>query len=517
MINRNSLVTNLMITDQISKVGQTTVGHLLREQANIRPFELAVEGSDVSWTYSAFNQRVNRLANFLVSNGFRHGDRVAILSENRPEYMEVEFAAAKLGMVVAALNWRLAYDEQLYCIQLTRPKILFVSPRFTKDVFGLAPNVKNIVKFDSEYELLLSRQKNSEPESAVNAEDPLLILFTSGTTGRPKGAIISHRAFVSRLCVFCSDYGMTRFDTFAAWAPMFHMASTDLSIGMLLIGGKVVQIDGFDVNRLVKIISSERLGWLVLMPGVIDRLIDYLKVHEVKPKGILMIGAMPDLLPRRQLTEITRLLRSPYLNSFGSTETGIPPCSGSLLDPGGSHSKLSKMQNSFCEVRLVDSEGEEVPEGVTGELIIRGPTLFSGYWSAADANKEEFRDGWFKMGDLFRRNADGSYDFVDRAKYMIKSGGENIYPAEIERVLLEENRVAEVVVVRKTDKKWGEVPVAVVARKDPNLTEQELLARCRERLAGYKQPKQIIFIGIDAMPRSTTGKIQRRKIESLFS
>ena len=165
---------------------------------------------------------------------------------------------------------------------------------------------------------------------------------------------------------------------------------------------------------------------------------------------------------------------------------------------------------------MVDSEGEEVPEGVTGELIIRGPTLFSGYWSAAAANKEEFRDGWFKMGDLFRRNADGSYDFVDRAKYMIKSGGENIYPAEIERVLLEENRVAEVVVVRKTDKKWGEVPVAVVARKDPNLTEQELLARCRERLAGYKQPKQIIFIGIDAMPRSTTGKIQRRKIESLF-
>ena len=130
-------------------------------------------------------------------------------------------------------------------------------------------------------------------------------------------------------------------------------------------------------------------------------------------------------------------------------------------------------------------------------------------------NKEEFRDGWFKMGDLFRRNADGSYDFVDRAKYLIKSGGENIYPAEIERVLLEENRVAEVVVVRKTDKKWGEVPVAVVARKDPSLTEQELLARCRERLAGYKQPKQIIFIGIDAMPRSTTGKIQRRKIESL--
>ena len=121
------------------------------------------------------------------------------------------------------------------------------------------------------------------------------------------------------------------------------------------------------------------------------------------------------------------------------------------------------------------------------------------------------------MGDLFRRNPDGTLDFVDRAKYMIKSGGENIYPAEIERVLLEENRVAEVVVVRKTDKKWGEVPVAVVARKDPNLTEQELLARCRERLAGYKQPKQIIFIGIDAMPRSTTGKIQRRKIESLFS
>lgn len=507
------MASNRIIMEEVSSAGQTTIGRLLREQVRTRGDTIAVESSSVNWTYRDFNDRVNRLANFLVSRGFRHGDRVAILSENRSEYLELEFAAAKLGMIVAALNWRLAGDEQTHCISLTSPRIGFVSPRFVNALQDLAHGMEDVLVFGAEYELLLSQAPNFEPDDIASPEDPLVILYTSGTTGRPKGAVISHRAFLARLCVFCSDYGMTRSDTFVAWPPMFHMASTDLSIGMLLIGGKVIQVDGFDVDRLVDIVSSERLGWFVIMPGVVERLIECLKVRSVIPKRILMIGAMADLLPRHQIAEITHLLRSPYLNSFGSTETGIPPCSGGLLAPGRTHVPLSKIQSSFCEVRLVNSEGEVVPDGTPGELIIRGPTLFSGYWSADDVNKEEFSGGWFHMGDIFCRNSDGSYDFVDRAKYLIKSGGENIYPAEIERVLLEDDRVTDAVVVRRSDPKWGEVPVAVVARKEATLTKVELLQICRKYLAGYKQPKQIYFVPLEDIPRSTTGKIQRHEVE----
>ena len=172
------------------------------------------------------------------------------------------------------------------------------------------------------------------------------------------------------------------------------------------------------------------------------------------------------------------------------------------------------MQNRFCEIRLVDADDRDVGPGEPGELAIRGPTVFSGYWNADSTNARDFRGGWFHMGDMFVRNPDGTLDFVDRVKYMIKSGGENIYPAEIERVLMLEARVADAIVVRRPDPKWGEVPVAVVARKDDSLTAAELLSRCRENLAGYKQPKDVVFVDLEQLPRSTTGKIQRHEVEA---
>jgi fatty-acyl-CoA synthase len=175
--------------------------------------------------------------------------------------------------------------------------------------------------------------------------------------------------------------------------------------------------------------------------------------------------------------------------------------------------RLSKQQSPFCEVRLVDGDDREVPDGSPGELCMRGPTLFSGYWRAPEVNEKDFRGGWFHMGDVFVRNTDGTLDFVDRVKYLIKSGGENIYPAEIERVMLQDERVADVAVVRRADTRWGEVPVAFVARHDDSLSADVLQQLCRARLAGYKQPKAIYFIAPDEFPRSASGKIQRHELE----
>jgi len=502
------------MTDVTQAASHATVGGLLRQQARIRPDAIAVVDGRVRWTYGAFNRRVNRLANALAARGVGRGDRVAMLSENRAEYVEVEFACAKLGAIVAALNWRLAADELDYCVELTAPGIGVVSPRFAAALAKIDHGMGEVIELGAPYEAALDEASDAEPPDAAQPEDGLVILYTSGTTGRPKGAVVSHRAFLFRVLVFCADYGITGGDCFPAWAPMFHMASTDLAIGTLLIGGTVYQIDGFDLDALMPIVAREKVGWLVLMPGVVERLIERLGAAPVTPAGLKMIGAMADLIPPRQIGEVTRLLDTPFLNSFGSTETGIPPASGALIPPGVVPDSLSKQQSSYCEVRLVDEDDNDVADGATGELAIRGPTLFSGYWRADEANAREFRGGWFHMGDMFRRNPDGSLDFVDRAKYLIKSGGENIYPAEIERVLLEDPRVADAVVVRRADETWGEVPVAVVARTDDSLSAEMLEARCRGRLAGYKRPKEIRFVALADLPRGTTGKIQRHEVEA---
>ena len=319
---------------------------------------------------------------------------------------------------------------------------------------------------------------------------------------------------LARVMVFCADYGVSRHHAFPAWAPMFHMASTDQCIGTLLLGGRAVLIDGFDLDHLWPVLREHRIGWMILMPGVIDRLLERHAVDPLAPKDILFIGAMADLIPRHQIAEVTRALEAPYLNSFGSTETGIPPASGSLIPIGVTPEHLSKQLSSFCEVRLVDANDADVADGEPGELAFRGPTLFSGYWQADATNAADFRGGWFHLGDMFRRNPDGTYDFVDRAKYMIKTGGENVYPAEIEQVLLANSHVADAVVVRRADPQWGEVPIAIVAPNDDGLSTEDLMDACRARLAGYKRPKEIRVVALEDLPRSTTGKIQRHEIEA---
>jgi fatty-acyl-CoA synthase len=223
---------------------------------------------------------------------------------------------------------------------------------------------------------------------------------------------------------------------------------------------------------------------------------------------------MADLVTPHVLAEVTELLGAPYLNSFGSTETGLPPATRSLIAIGEIPNRLSKQQSAFCEVKLVDPDDNEVETGLPGELAIRGPTLFSGYWQAEETNAHDFRGGWFHMGDVFRRNDDGTLDFVDRAKYMIKSGGENVYPAEIERVLMSDPRITEAAVVRAPDAKWGEVPVAFVSRRDSTITDADLLGLCRRDLAGYKCPRQFRFIEFSEFPRSTSGKVQRHELEA---
>jgi fatty-acyl-CoA synthase len=488
----------------------STVASLFASRARVVPRAPAAADQRVARTYGELAERVARLAGLLRARGVGPGDRVAILSHNRVEYLELFLAAAWIGAVAACQNWRLSAGELGHCVDLVAPSLLVASP---EEASRLAARPEPLLVLGEELERPLAGTEPIAEPHPVDPEAPLLILYTSGTTGLPKGAVISHRAEIARNLVLRAEFAIAPADAYVAWSPLYHMGGAEYSLGTLMAGGAVHVVDGFQPDRLVELVAREPLGWLLLMPGMVGRFADVLEARAIRPRGVKVCGVMADLVPPLDIARVTRLLGAPYANTFGATETGCPPCSSSLIPVGVAPTRLSKQQSPFCEVRLVDEDDREVPDGQPGELCMRGPTLFSGYWAAPEVNAAEFRGGWFHMGDVFLRNPDGTLDFVDRRKYLIKSGGENIYPAEIERVLLRDPRVAEAAVVRRRDPTWGEVPVAFVARTDPTLTADELIAACRAELAGYKRPRAIRFIELAEFPRSASGKVQRHELE----
>lgn len=501
------------MSDPVTEAGRLTVYGLFRSRVRRDGGALAVEAGSRRITYAELDDRVRRLSEGLARRGIGRGDRIALLSENRIEYVEIELAAARLGAIVACQNWRLSGSELRHCVALVEPRLAIVSGRFAAAFAAIDPGPVPVVDLERDYEALLAAAPPEGPDPAVDPEDGIVILYTSGTTGLPKGALVSHRAEIARMMVLRLDLRATEEDGFVAWAPLFHMGSTDQMLGALMSGAAVIVVDGFDGHAIVDAIMRHRLGWLLLMPGSIEPVVEILKTDGRRPRGVRACGAMADLVPTKLIAELSGALGAPYLNSFGSTETGLPPLSAVLLPPGEAPTSLAKRPSAGCDIRLVDPDGAEVPDGESGEAAVRGPTVFSGYWNAPEANARDFAGGRFRMGDLFRRDETGGYHFVDRAKYMIKSGGENIYPAEIERVLLADPRVADAVVVRRPDPTWGEVPVAFVAAAEEGLTAQDIEALCRRELAGYKRPKEVRFVAFADFPRSTTGKIMRHEIE----
>ena len=492
-----------------------TVADLFLAQVHSVGAEVALQQGALRRTYRELNARVNRLAHALAALGVARGARIAVLSENRSEYLELELAAAKLGAIVACQNWRQADPELEYCLRLVEPAVVMHSERYRPLVQRLAHGAPATLCLGEAYESLLAGASAAEPQAAVSPEDGLVLLYTSGTTGNPKAALISHRAVIARSLVSALDRPMEREDAFAAWTPLFHMGASDHALSTLMRGGKVILMDGFDPAALVRILACERLGWLHVMPGTAGRLLAELQSSALRPKAIRYIGVMADLTPRPHIAKLTRLLGAPYVNTFGSTEAGSIASKGQI-PVGVLPQRLSKQQSSLCRIRLVDAQDRDVAEGEPGEMLVRGPSLFSGYWQAAELDAEVFRDGWFHSGDVFVRHADGSLDFVDRRKYLIKSGGENIYPAEIERLLLGSPRIADAVVVRRPDPKWGEVPVAFIVRADPGLRADEVRSLCDGQLARYKLPREIRFVDAAELPRSASGKIIRGELERML-
>ena len=492
-----------------------TVATLFRQRVAIDGDRVALVDLDRQLTYRQLETRSNRLANVLIEQGIAAGDRVAMLAKNCAEYVELELACAKIGAIVCALNWRLATPELEHCIRLVSPKVLVHQAEFEQPWQQLGPSIEQVLVIGDDYEQRLTKASDQIVCRELDAEDGLIIIYTSGTTGLPKGALISHRAMIARSMAYLVEMGIDSSQGFIAWPPFYHMASTDQALATLMTGGTVYVVDGYLPDQIMDILEQTAVGWLALMPGMVGQFVEDAKKRPkpLQPVGLQYVGAMADLVPPQEIAAATRLLNAPYANTFGSTETGLPPATSSSFPVGEAPTRRAKRISSLCEIRLVDENDNDVPDGVPGELLFRGPTLFSGYWNAAETNRKDFRGGWFHLGDLFIRQPDGTIDFVDRSKYMIKSGGENIYPAEIERVLLKHDGVQDAAVVKQQDERWGEVPIAYVALHDDTITEEQLLDFCRQQLASYKLPKAIHFINFEQFPRSTAGKIQHHKLE----
>ncbi len=337
-----------------------TIGDCLLTQTRLRPDHPAVQDGERRLNFRQFNERVNRLAHVLIGLDIGRGDRVAILAENRLEYLELLFAAGKLGAIVAAQNWRLSERELRHCIALVTPKATLVSPLYAETMQRLGDIGGEQIALGDDYEQRLARARNTEPARFVDDEDGLVILYTSGTTGLPKGALISHRAQIARMLSSCADFLLSPGDSFVAWAPMYHMASADQSIHALCLGGKVVVIPRYDPGRLIHAIETEPQWWLLLMPGMIGELIAEIRRRPITPAPIKLAGAMADLVPLHQIAEITGLLRTPYANTLGSTEAGLPPFSAGRFAPGIVPERLSKTPCASGAFRLVDPEDRDV-------------------------------------------------------------------------------------------------------------------------------------------------------------
>lgn len=508
-----------------------TLGDQLRKTARMNPDRLAVDDGSVTLTYAELDERSDRLANALRDRGYVPGEStVAVLSENRGETVTLAYACAKLGCLLATLNWRLEREELVHCADLVTADVLFVSDRFTEQadwVVADGESTPEVVGYggdgDGAYDTLVAGGTATDPlpDGRVDPEQGFAVLNTSGTTGLPKGVVVSHRAILSRVVQITIDYGLERGDNYPAWGPMFHPAGVTW-IGLTAVHcGTFHPIDGFDPERITDVVlgSDRPISWLFLVPGVVERLADHVEERGLAPEAfpeIRTMGALPDMIEPERIKRITELFDAPFQNTYGAAEDGHA-ASGSKIPVGVAPDEevLRKHETSLIDVKFIDECWNETDDE-EAEMALRGPSLCSGYIANPEANGEDFRNGWFRTGDVFERHEDGTYTFVSRRKYLIKPGGENVYPAELEEILVAHDAVEEVVVVRTDDPDWGEVPRAVVGVRDvenPDELRAELLALVEAELARYKLPHYIKFVDAERFGRSATGKIVRAEIE----
>jgi fatty-acyl-CoA synthase len=501
---------------------------LLTKRANLTPNREALYDTTngVRYTYTELNQRANRAANFLHEKyGVQKGDRVSILAHNHVAYVDLLFGIGKIGAILAPLNWRLTSRELTYIVNDCQPKVLIVGPEFVPVFYEMrgAIHVEHVISLEGanisgakSYEELLEQAPADEPKQVVLAEDDgYCILYTSGTTGRPKGAVLPHRQILWNAINTVISWGLSEKDISPILTPMFHSGGLFVFlVPLFYAGGRIIMARTFDPDVSLRLIVNEKCTVILGVPTLFQVWMNSSQFESVNFSHVhfFISGGAP--CPPSLIEAWSSRKGVTMRQGYGLTEVGVNCFS--MTDEDALRKIGSVGKPIFhSEMRLVDEQGNDVPLGATGELIIKGPHVCTGYWNNEEATKQSSKDGWFYTGDMARMDEEGYFYIAGRFKDMIISGGENVYAAEVEAVFREHEAVADAALIGQTDEKWGEVGLMIVACKPNQSVEvEELLRFCAGRLAKYKIPKRIEFV--KALPYSPYGKVIKAELKKLF-
>lgn len=505
------------------------IGYWVYKNADLYPDKVAVKDDQRSFTYSQLNQRTNKLANALKKLGLEKGDRVSSILRNCAEYVEIEFALAKFGGIMVPLNYRLTPTELEYIINDAGSKVIIYESLFVPLIDSIKDKVKTVEHYillgqgeeKIKYEEFLSSGSDEEAiADDVDFDDPHLICYTAGTTGRPKGVVLTQgNTWWHTINGFLE--GMTP-ETYSLVAlPFFHTGGINGSCNPVIhMGGRVYMLRKFNPADVLKIIMEEKINGMTGVPAIFLAMTQVPEWENFRmEEGVFISGGAP--LPISLIRKYHEKGMS-FKQGYGLTETA-PGCTG--MNPGDDLKKPGSVGKAvfYCDVRIIDDAGDECPPGNEGEIIVKGPNVTPGYWNNQDETKKALRkwkDGsiWLFTGDIAKRDEDGYFYIVGRKTEMIISGGEHIFPREIEDILISHPKIKDVAVIGIPDERWGEIPMAVVNVKDAKspLTEQEILKFLEGKIARFKLPKKIKFQD-ESIPRNPAGKILKRELLERYS
>jgi fatty-acyl-CoA synthase len=483
---------------------------LIAKRAALMPGKVALEdaASGRTFTYAELDARAGRAACAMEDRGVGGGDRVALLSRNRIEFFELLFGCAKLGAILVPLNWRMPAAELDGLIADCAPALLIHGAGEAEAARALAA-APTLLDLDGDYETLLAAAPARPRRARWPAASTWYLIYTSGTTGRPKGVIYTFRMALANHVNIGGAIGLASTDATPAFLPFFYTAGINLhALPTLIAGGRVIVMEGFDADMLVGLLEARRLDTLFAVPTVYHSLLDHPRFAAAPLAHVRHWGCGGAPLPDA-LAEACRALGIKVCNGMGMTETGP---TAFLVDPADAWDRIGSVGKPqlLCLARIVDGAGREVADGEVGDLQFAGPGVTPGYWQNEEATRAAFTaDGWLISGDLARRDGDGFFYIAGRRKEMFISGGENVYPAEVENVLSGHPAIVDAAVLAEADPKWGEVGRAFVqlAPDGGHPAPAELQAFCRARLAPYKVPRRFDFVA--EFPRTSAGKIQK--------
>jgi fatty-acyl-CoA synthase len=478
------------------------------------------------FTYAELNARANRLANWMRDElGVQKGDRVSILANNSMAHIDLFYGLAKIGAVFAPLNWRLVANELSYIINDCQPKVFICGPEFTDTLAEMRPDlsVSHYVSLEGAniegglfYEDSLAQASDAEPERPpLDEDDTWAILYTSGTTGRSKGAMIPHRQILANCINAVVSWGLTEKDVSPVYTPLFHAGGLFAFLTPLLyVGGRLVVTRTFELEATLDIIQQEKCTVVLGVPTIFQMWMDTPTFTKADFSCVrfFISGGAP--LPVSLVESWVNAKGGIFRQGYGLTEVGANCFS---MTDEESVQKIGSVGKPIfhSRMRLADESGNDVPIGEIGELLIAGPHVCTGYWRNPEATATAIQDDWFHTGDMARMDEDGFFYIVGRFKDMIISGGENVYAAEVEAIFREHSAVVEAALIGKSDEKWGEVGLMVVVlEKGKSATQEELRDFCEGRLARYKIPKEVVFV--DALPYSAYGKVIKAELRKIF-